>query len=156
MRLTFFTAVLVLVLDQVSKWIVVRALDLDRKGALDVLPPWLNFRMAWNEGINFGLLSSSRAWMPWLLVAVSVAVSAWVWLWIRRGGHPPAARLAAGLLIGGAVGNAIDRLLYGAVADFLNMSLPGWTNPYSFNIADIAIFAGAVGLILFAGRDKAA
>ncbi|WP_291738692.1 signal peptidase II, partial [Bradyrhizobium sp.] len=58
------------------------------------------------------------------------------------------AGLAAGLLIGGALGNVVDRVLYGAVADFLNMSLPGWQNPYSFNVADISIFAGALGLVL--------
>ena len=90
------------------------------------------------------------------LVSVSVAVSVWVWLWVRRDGQPGAAQVSAGLLIGGALGNAVDRILYGAVADFLNMSLPGWANPFSFNVADIAIFAGAIGLILFAGRQKAA
>ena len=64
------------------------------------------------------------------------------------------------LLVGGALGNVIDRVFYGAVADFLNMSLPNWRNPYSFNVADIAIFAGAIGLILVppqgsdANRDK--
>ena len=65
------------------------------------------------------------------------------------------ARIAAGLLIGGALGNVIDRLAYGAVADFLNMSLPGWDNPYSFNVADIAIFAGAIGLVLVPQKHDA-
>jgi len=156
MRLTAFTAIAIFLVDQISKAAIVHGMGLDQKGAIDVLPPWLNLRMAWNEGVNFGLLSSSRAWMPWLLVAVSVAVSAWVWIWIARSAQPPAARVSAGLLIGGAIGNAVDRVLYGAVADFLNTSLPGWTNPYSFNVADIAIFAGAIGLILFAGREKPA
>ena len=59
------------------------------------------------------------------------------------------AKASAGLLIGGALGNVIDRIWYGAVADFLNMSLPGMANPYSFNVADITIFAGAIGLVLF-------
>ena len=59
------------------------------------------------------------------------------------------------LLVGGALGNVVDRLLYGAVADFLNMSLPGWRNPYSFNVADIAIFAGALGLIVQPGPKPA-
>ncbi len=58
------------------------------------------------------------------------------------------AQASAGLLVGGAIGNVIDRILYGAVADFLNMSLPNWRNPYSFNVADIAIFLGALGLVL--------
>ena len=65
------------------------------------------------------------------------------------------AQLAAGLLVGGALGNVIDRVAYGAVADFLNMSLPGWRNPYSFNVADIAIFAGAIGLVFLPARETA-
>ncbi len=60
--------------------------------------------------------------------------------------------ISAGLLVGGALGNVIDRVIYGAVADFLNMSCCGIENPYSFNIADIAIFAGALGLVLFMGK----
>ncbi|BBU58037.1 hypothetical protein KU6B_43020 [Mameliella alba] len=63
--------------------------------------------------------------------------------------------ISAGFLIGGALGNVIDRLVYGAVADFLNMSCCGIDNPYAFNVADIAIFIGAFGLILFPSRKKA-
>jgi signal peptidase II len=61
----------------------------------------------------------------------------------------------AGLLIGGALGNVVDRLLYGAVADFLNMSCCGFTNPYAFNVADISVFFGAIGLALFSGGKNA-
>jgi signal peptidase II len=64
--------------------------------------------------------------------------------------------LAGGLLLGGAIGNVIDRLLYGAVADFLNMSCCGFTNPYAFNVADISIFAGAVGLAFLSDDNKKA
>ncbi|MES2542698.1 MAG: signal peptidase II, partial [Pseudomonadota bacterium] len=64
------------------------------------------------------------------------------------------AELAGGFLVGGALGNIIDRIAYGAVADFLNMSCCGIENPYAFNVADIAIFAGALGLVIFAkGTD---
>ena len=66
----------------------------------------------------------------------------------------PLARISAGLLIGGALGNVVDRLAYGAVADFLNMSCCGFSNPYAYNVADIAIFAGAIGLILFTGEKR--
>jgi signal peptidase II len=63
--------------------------------------------------------------------------------------------VSAGLLLGGAMGNVVDRVIYGAVADFLNMSCCGIANPYSFNVADISIFAGALGLVLFsAPRGK--
>jgi signal peptidase II len=65
------------------------------------------------------------------------------------------AEISAGILVGGALGNVIDRLAYGYVADFLNMSCCGIENPYSFNIADIAIFAGALGLVVFT-QNKAA
>lgn len=154
MRPVVWTAGLTFLLDQVSKWAVVQHLDLATRRAIDVLPPWLQFRMAWNQGVNFGLFASSAGVMRWVLVAVSLVISAWVWRWISRSAQRPVARVAAGLLIGGALGNVIDRVIYGAVADFLNMGFPGFTNPYSFNVADIAIFAGAAGLVLFAGDGK--
>ena len=86
-----------------------------------------------------------------LLIAVALVICAWVAVWLVRARPGRLAQVAAGLLIGGAVGNVIDRMVYGAVADFLNMSLPGWRNPYSFNLADIAIFAGALGLVFQPG-----
>lgn len=153
MRLTARIAAGVLILDQVSKYVVVHVMELDRVGAIDVLPPWLNFRMAWNQGVNFGLMSGSADWVRWALVALALAIAGWVWVWVSREPHSRCVLTAAGLLIGGALGNVIDRMAYGAVADFLNMSLPGWTNPYSFNIADITIFLGAAGLALFTGSE---
>lgn len=138
----------VLALDQASKWLVVQHLNLPQLREIDLIDPWLNLRMAWNQGMNFGLLASSQELTRWLLIAVALAVCAWVGIWVLRGRPGRFARVSAGLLVGGALGNVIDRLAYGAVADFLNMSLPGWQNPYSFNIADIAIFAGAIGLVL--------
>lgn len=153
MRLAGRVAAGVLMLDQVSKYIVVHLMGLDRLGAIDVLPPWLNFRMAWNQGVNFGLFSGETNWTRWALIVLALAISAWVWHWVRREKHSARVQLSAGLLVGGALGNVIDRLAYGAVADFLNMSLPGWRNPYSFNVADIAIFAGALGLVLFTGNE---
>ena len=140
-------AVAVLALDQFSKWLVVQYLKLEQIREMDVLDPWLNLRMAWNEGMNFGLLASSRDTTRWLLIGIAVVVCIWVAVWVLRGAPGRLARIAAGLLVGGALGNVIDRMTYGAVADFLNMSLPNWRNPYSFNIADIAIFAGALGLV---------
>ena len=148
MRLTAWVTLAIILFDQALKYWVVHALELDRVRAIDVFPPWLNLRMAWNQGINFGLGASDSDVMRWVLIAVALAVCVWVWLWVRRSYPGRLARIAAGLLIGGAIGNVIDRLVYGAVADFLNMSLPGWQNPFSFNVADIAIFAGAFGLIL--------
>ena len=145
------TALVILALDQLAKWIVVHALNLPEVQAIDVIDPWLNLRMAWNQGVNFGLLSSDVEVMRWVLIAVAVVICAWVAVWLFRARPGRLAQVAAGLLIGGAVGNVIDRMAYGAVADFLNMSLPGWRNPYSFNVADIAIFAGALGLVFQPG-----
>lgn len=154
MRTMFGTALVVFVLDQVSKLYVVHFLGLAERLRIEVWPPFLNFRMAWNRGVNFGLLPQDGDLGRWLLIGVALAISAGVLVWMARGPHRPAALVSAGLLIGGALGNALDRVLYGAVADFLNMSCCGIDNPYAFNVADIAIFAGAVGLVLFTGQDK--
>lgn len=154
MRLAGAVALATFTLDQLSKLLVVEWLDLARRLEIEVAPPFLMLRMAWNRGINFGLLAGEEQALRWGLVALAVAISAWVWLWLRRGREPLAARVAGGLLIGGALGNAVDRIRYGAVADFLNMSCCGIDNPYAFNIADVAIFVGALGLVLFAGRGR--
>ncbi|WP_277018138.1 MULTISPECIES: signal peptidase II [Paracoccus] len=148
MRLVIWVAAAIFVIDQVLKYVVVHMLQLDRVREIDVLPPWLNLRMAWNQGVNFGLMASDASVMRWVLIGIALVICVWVWVWIWRSQVGRLARVSAGLLIGGALGNVIDRILYGAVADFLNMSLPGWQNPYSFNVADISIFAGAIGLVL--------
>jgi signal peptidase II len=142
----------VFLLDQASKWLVVHWLDLRTQMEIDLLPPWLNLRMAWNRGVNFGLLADID--MRWALVALALAISVFVVLWVRREGGGRLVLVSAGLLVGGALGNVVDRVLYGAVADFLNMSCCGIDNPYAFNVADIAVFVGAVGLVLFAGRGN--
>ena len=89
-----------------------------------------------------------------VLILLAVAISAWVIRWAKRDGFGRWSLISAGLLVGGAAGNVMDRIAYGYVADFLNMSCCGIENPYAFNVADIAIFAGAIGLILFTGNDK--
>ncbi|MBY0136414.1 signal peptidase II [Paracoccus yeei] len=155
-RAVLLTAGLVFLLDQVLKYLAVHVLDLDRVREIDVLDPWLNLRMAWNQGMNFGLFSSETDVMRWVLIGIALAVCLWVAIWIGRAKPSRFAQVAAGMLIGGALGNVVDRLLYGAVADFLNMSLPGWRNPYSFNVADIAIFLGAMGLVLQPPEKKPA
>ncbi|WP_265501764.1 signal peptidase II [Paracoccus beibuensis] len=156
MRLVAWVAAGIFLLDQALKYLVVHVMQLDRVREIDVLPPWLNLRMAWNQGVNFGLMASDQDVMRWVLVGIAVAICIWVWIWVWRSVMGRFGRIAAGLLIGGALGNVVDRLLYGAVADFLNMSLPGWQNPYSFNVADISIFAGAIGLVLMPQKPAAA
>lgn len=154
MRALGITAAVVFLLDQLSKWAVVIWLDLINLGERDVFPPFLNFRMAWNRGVNFGLFANSADLMRWLLIAVALVISAWVLVWLHREKPGRWMMIAGGLLIGGALGNVIDRVIYGAVADFITMSCCGYENPFSFNVADIAIFAGAIGLVLFNGRSS--
>ena len=154
MRRTLQTALGVLALDQVTKILVVHVLGLAQRGEIDVLPPVLVFRMAWNRGINFGLFSGSSEAARWVLIGLALAICGWVLAWMWRSRPRPAVQVAAGLLVGGAIGNVVDRLAYGAVADFLNMSCCGIDNPYAFNVADVAIFLGALGLILFPEAAK--
>ena len=155
MRRMYLIAAAVFLLDQLTKLYVLRVLQLDSVKAIDVWPPFLNLRMAWNRGINFGILSGDADSTRWILIAVAVLITGWVMWWMTRETRAMA-RIAAGLLIGGALGNVVDRLIYGAVADFLNMSCCGIDNPYAFNVADISIFLGAIGLILFTGERKTA
>jgi signal peptidase II len=154
MRLLLTTLTLTIALDQATKYLVVHMLNLRSVGVIEVWPPYLTFRMAWNEGVNFGLLGGAGDLGRWLLIGVAVAISAWVLHWARRERKNRMVQVAAGLLVGGALGNVIDRLIFGAVADFLNMSCCGISNPYAFNVADIAIFLGAAGLILAPARAK--
>ena len=156
MRWMFWTGLLVFALDQTSKYLVVHSLNLKTIGSMEILPPFLNFNMAWNRGVNFGLFSNDVEVMKWVLIILALLISVWVAIWVRRDGGGLLSEISAGLLIGGAIGNVMDRLVYGAVADFLNMSCCGINNPYSFNVADIAVFAGAVGIILFSGNKKSA
>ena len=156
MRLVFWTGFWIFLLDQASKYLVVRILNLRQLGEIDVLPPLLNLRMAWNYGINFGLFAQNGDLTRWVLVVVALAISVAVIWWVINDPPGTIGKIAAGFLIGGALGNVIDRLLYGAVADFLNMSCCGIDNPYAFNVADIAIFIGAFGLVLFTGGKKPA
>lgn len=154
MKLITIFAVLALVLDQGSKIFVLKTLDLANRGWVEVFPPYLNFQMAWNKGVNFGLFGSDTDVMRWVLVALGLVISAWVVIWVRRSQSNVLTYISAGLLVGGALGNIIDRVVYGAVVDFLNMSCCGINNPYSFNVADVFVFMGAIGLVLFADANK--
>lgn len=154
MRLVAWVALATFLIDQASKLLVVHWMNLARLGEIEVLPPLLNFRMAWNYGVNFGLFSGSSDAARWVLIGLALVIVVAVLVWMRR--QPPGrwGRVAAGLLVGGALANVLDRLVYGAVADFLNMSCCGIANPFAFNLADVAIFAGAIGLAFFTGDGK--
>lgn len=154
-RLIFWGAFWAFLLDQASKYLVIHWMGLSRRLSIDVLPPLLNFRYGENTGINFGLFDGGADAGRWVLIGLSLVICLALVLWIGRGQDKGAMmQVSAGLVIGGALGNVADRLLYGYVLDFLNMSCCGLTNPYVFNLADVFIFAGAAGLIFFEGRIK--
>lgn len=150
---TLLIASEVFFLDRLTKWLVVEWMDLSSLYRIEVFPPYLNFVMAWNEGMNFGLFGDNSAITRYLLIGLALGIVAALLYWVRDkpGWLIP---IATGAIVGGALGNVLDRFIYSAVADFLNMSCCGIDNPYAFNIADVAIFAGAFGLILFGDTKK--
>ncbi len=147
LRRTALVAALTFALDRASKIWVIESLNLPQRLHIPVWDPYLNYSMAWNEGINFGLFNLG-AEGRWILVALAVVICVGLLVWVRRTGTWAAA-IGTGLILGGAAGNVWDRVRYGAVADFINMSCCGIRNPFAFNIADAAIFGGAAVLILF-------
>jgi signal peptidase II len=142
-------AVIIGVADQASKLWVLKVYDLASKGAVKVMP-YVDFVLTWNTGISYGWFQQEGPFGQWALLALKVIAMALLWIWLARATSRPSA-LALGLIIGGALGNAIDRLAYGAVADFvlLHLETAAWRfNWYVFNLADVAIVAG-VAILLY-------
>jgi signal peptidase II len=154
MRVVILSAVLWFLADQLSKLAVLHGAGLLERGVIEVAPPYLVFRLGYNTGINFGLFAGGPEVTRWVLIGIALAISAWLLWWARTGLSRPIALISAGAVIGGALANALDRLLIGAVVDFLNMSCCGIQNPFAFNVADIGIVAGALGLLIFADAPK--
>ena len=152
LRILLFSFVF-LILDQLAKWFVVFYLELQQKLFLNLNNQFINFYMAWNKGINFGLFEGDSVVQAYLLTAISVVISIVFFIWLRNS-TSLRMHILAGLVVGGALGNAIDRILYGAVADFINVTCCGLKNPYSFNLADVFIFIGLVGLLVFKFDEK--
>ena len=150
-RWGLLAALLVLIADQASKWWVLEVLRLPERGQVPVLPV-LSLTMVWNQGVTFGLFHQTGAWGPWLLAGVALAVVATLAVWLRRA---ESALVAAslGAIGGGAVGNVIDRLRFGAVVDFLHAHAFGWSW-YVFNVADAAIVCGVGVLVLDGLRPR--
>ncbi|MBM3468251.1 MAG: signal peptidase II [Alphaproteobacteria bacterium] len=133
----------VYILDQVSKWIVLKHL-MTSPHTFSVTS-FLNIILAWNKGISFGLLSNNNPYSVWILVVIAIGFAALLILWILQA-ETKIMSLAFGLVLGGALGNVTDRIRFGAVADFLDFHVYGF-HWYTFNIADAAIVLG-VALIL--------
>ena len=168
-RLGLILAGAVLVLDQLTKWLVLDRLAFSPPGCLDFqradgleragminncghieVSSFFDLTMVWNKGVSFGLLGADGMLGRVLLVAFSVAVAAALIAGLLSLGPFKVARrwqaIAFGLIIGGALGNAIDRAVYGAVADFLNFS--DLMFPWVFNIADVGINLGVAAILL--------
>jgi len=134
-------------LDQASKLYLLFVLDL--AGNPLRLGPFFDFVLTRNTGISYGLFQSQGPLGQWLLLALKALAILLLWVWLARSQGRLAA-LSLGLIIGGAVGNAIDRLAYGWVADFVffHVATASWRfNWYVFNLADVAIVAGVAGLL---------
>jgi lipoprotein signal peptidase len=138
-------AALVFVADQASKWWVLNVLHLPELGSVPLLPV-LNLTMVWNQGVTFGLFHQDSAAGPWLLAGVALAVVVALVLWMRRAERVLVA-CALGAIAGGAVGNVLDRVRFGAVVDFIHAHAFGWSW-YVFNVADAAIVCGVAALVL--------
>jgi signal peptidase II len=144
--------VLVLVLDQLSKWWIVS--DVMNPLRILEITPFLNIVLVRNRGASFGMLNNGGEWGPWLLtvLAAAIAVGLLFWLWRARTAWVV---VALGMIIGGAAGNVIDRLRFGAVTDFLDAHW-GELHWPAFNLADSAISVGVVILLADAliGRGR--
>jgi signal peptidase II len=133
----------ILVLDQITKFLA--ATHLAARHAVEVTP-FLNLVLVYNPGAAFSFLASASGWQRPFFIAVALIASVWiVWL-LRRHPQQTLFSLALSLILAGAVGNVIDRILFGAVIDFLDFHAFGWHWP-AFNVADAAITCGAVLLV---------
>jgi signal peptidase II len=141
-------AIAVLALDQASKLWLLLVFDIGHRGAVSVTP-FFDLVLAWNPGISFGWFQNDSQWVQTTLMVVKAVAVIALGVWMARS-QTLLATLALGLIIGGAIGNGIDRLAYGAVVDFalFHLQIAGNTyNWYVFNVADTAIVAGVAGLL---------
>lgn len=144
MQLALSLAAIVLLLDQASKWII---LGLFAQPPLFVeVTGFFNLVLAYNYGVSFGILNTESAWKPWALSALALVIVGILLFWLRRE-QQRWFSIGVGLVIGGALGNVIDRLRLGAVVDFLDFHLGTWHWP-AFNVADSAVVTGVVILLL--------
>ena len=141
--LAYAIAATVVVADQALKWWVLEVFRLPERASTPVIGPfWLS--MVWNRGVSFGILNVDEAWSRWALSAFAIGVAIALAVWVRRTDRLLLA-VAVGLIMGGAVGNVIDRVRFGAVTDFLDFSRLWF--PWVFNIADSGVSVGAALLV---------
>ncbi|MBL4615270.1 MAG: signal peptidase II [Magnetovibrio sp.] len=153
-RLGWGLAFVVLVSDQITKWWIL-SLFQEAERPIFKITSFFNIVLAWNPGISFGMFGNAGAYSVEILIGLTLTISAVLAVWLMRA----ETRLTAwglGLIVGGAIGNVIDRFRFGAVMDFLDVHVLGYHWP-TFNIADSAIVIGAGALMweaLFAGGES--
>ena len=151
------TAVVICVLDQLHKYWMLYVFGIKQGDRIQVFP-FFDLVYVKNTGISYSMFDWDSTQWQWILAGFAVVVSVFLWIWLARSARTLLLALSLGLIIGGAIGNAIDRLVLGGVADFFLLHAFGlsW---YVFNIADVAIVAGVLGLLyesLVLSRNDAA
>jgi len=155
LRISLLFSIVLIVADQVSKWLVMAQVLADGRSV--IVTPFLNLVVVWNRGVSFGLFNHDWGGAPWVLSALAVAIVVLLCLWVTRAKRRLTA-YAIGAIIGGAIGNVVDRARFGAVYDFVDLHYAGWHWP-AFNLADSAITLGVAALLvdslLFDRQSKA-
>jgi signal peptidase II len=146
-RLGLAVALLIFALDQLAKWIVTGPLGVAHLGDQLVLLPIFNFTYTENNGISLGLLNATTAIGRWMLVGLTSAIAIAVAVWIGREKHR-LDQMALGLVLGGALGNILDRVRHGYVVDFADLHFGDFRPFLVFNVGDAAISIGVVILLL--------
>ena len=135
---------LVVVLDQLSKWVVLENIHY---GETIYVAPFWNWVLAFNPGAAFSLLADQPGWQRWFFTVLALGVSGWIAFMLRQHPQQKLLSLALAMIMGGALGNVIDRVRFGAVVDFVQWHVAGYYWP-AFNVADSAITIGAVLLVI--------
>lgn len=156
-RLALAVASVTFVADQAHKWWMLLVYGLREKGRVEILP-FMDVVFVLNTGISYSLFDSDTWAWQYTLAGFAVLVSLAMWVWVARGAESRLFAISLALIIGGALGNAVDRVLVGGVIDYVSLHAYGfyW---YVFNIADVAIVVGVIGLLydsLIASRNSAA
>lgn len=141
----YYLAGLVIILDQLSKWVVLNHIQF---GETIYVAPFWNWVLTFNPGAAFSFLADQPGWQRWFFTILALGVSAWMAVEIRRHPEQKLLSLALALVMGGALGNVVDRVRFGAVVDFIQWHAAGFHWP-AFNVADSAITVGAI-LLVFA------
>jgi signal peptidase II len=146
-RTGFLVALLVFALDQLTKWVVTGPLGVNHVGDQLYLLPFFQFTYTENQGISLGLLNAATETGRWMLVGLTTAIAVGVTVWLVREKNR-ADQIALGMVLGGALGNILDRVLHGYVTDFADLHFGAWRPFLIFNVGDAAISIAVVILLL--------